>query len=846
MRPLAAVLLAGLTASAGAEASQLYSGVAHSFRIAPQSEEALIQDLIFPVIPGTLRLTIELETEDPSHDLDLFVRFARPVVEKYGVISTDFSSTTPGSGGEEIKVDSSSAPPLQTGVYYIALKVKTLGTEIAGTIIASAESGAPLTTFIISTFDNLDDEGWTRNYPESPIPGASVGDPGPLLVVDPTGFLRIYEFGGSRMDFAVAPPKFFGDLSVLSEARFEFDYRHHSELEVAFLPVEMRIVGDGSVYRWRGPVPPHEEWIHIIAPLEEAEWTRVEGTASFTDVLRQTERIELSMDQLFSRTEFNDLDNFALIGEPPLPPVGSPEGPLSSTFEGGLDGWARNYPPVGIVGATVGTPHAGVVLGSPGKDSDQFLKLVDPDGKGQDYAVAPPKYLGNLAALDRPWIEFDYRQVEGAFARVPVNVRVIGSGTVYVWRGPRARSTWEHFRVPLNDDHLLRFRGTASVAEVLASVERIEIGMDLASGPEINGLDNFYLRTEFTPPVGRAMWVNRNEIMLSGTAGDPALPPQQIDVTSTGGPVMWTATVEPSSATWLTLSPAAGETPSVSELTADPSGLPQGTHSADVVIRAEEFRVPGQTVRVTLVLAEEGSTPRLNPGGVVHAAAAELPLSPGVLASLFGRDLASSSVQVSFPAGSDLLPREALGLRVLILDEDGRLIAEAPLLYVGPFQVNFQMPYEAAGHSVVQVVVVVNGVESNPETVPLAATGPGLFTLEGNRAAVLNPDFTLNSPATPADRGTVIMAFLTGVGEIDPALQTGQAAPASPLSVVTASSSATIGGAPARIVSLVLAFGFVGLAQANIEVPLELAEGEYELVIIVDGRVSNGAIVSVR
>ena len=103
------------------------------------------------------------------------------------------------------------------------------------------------------------------------------------------------------------------------------------------------------------------------------------------------------------------------------------------------------------------------------------------------------------------------------------------------------------------------------------------------------------------------MWVNRNEIMQRGSAGDPALPPQRIDVTSTGGPVMWTALVEPSSATWLTLSRAAGETPSVLALTADPTGLSQGTHSADVVIKAEEFRVPGQTIHVTLVLAEEGS-----------------------------------------------------------------------------------------------------------------------------------------------------------------------------------------------------------------------------------------------
>ena len=90
------------------------------------------------------------------------------------------------------------------------------------------------------------------------------------------------------------------------------------------------------------------------------------------------------------------------------------------------------------------------------------------------------------------------------------------------------------------------------------------------------------------------------------------------------------------------------------------------------------------------------------------------------------------------------------------------------------------------------------------------------------------------------------MAFLTGVGEIDPLLRTGQAAPASPLSVVTASSSATMGRAPAGIVSLGLASGYVGVAQPNIEVPLELAEGEYELVIIVGGRLSNGALVSVR
>ena len=133
MRPLAAVLLAGLTASAGVEAWQLYSGVAHSFRIAPQSEEALIQDLTFPVIPGTRRLTIELETEDPSHDLDLFVSFSHGPSLKNTVSSAPtFPAPRPGAGAKRLK---SIPVPLRLSrpaFYYIALKVKTLGTENCG------------------------------------------------------------------------------------------------------------------------------------------------------------------------------------------------------------------------------------------------------------------------------------------------------------------------------------------------------------------------------------------------------------------------------------------------------------------------------------------------------------------------------------------------------------------------------------------------------------------------------------------------------------------------------------------------------------------------------------------
>jgi uncharacterized protein (TIGR03437 family) len=128
----------------------------------------------------------------------------------------------------------------------------------------------------------------------------------------------------------------------------------------------------------------------------------------------------------------------------------------------------------------------------------------------------------------------------------------------------------------------------------------------------------------------------------------------------------------------------------------------------------------------------------------------------------------------------------------------------------------------------------------------LAEAGPGLFVLMDGRAAVLNQDFSPNTPAQPAARGSIVMAFLTGVGPLDPAIESGAAAPADPLSFAALESSATLGGAAARVVAVAMVPGYVGLAQANIEIPAGLQPGEYELRVQVGDQVSNGAVVSVK
>lgn len=844
MRGCVALFAIGIAALIPVKAAEVYSGVTHHFTIPPQDEEVLLTDLTFTVIPGSKNLTIEVETDDFSDDVDLFVRFGLPPAEQGGTILADYSSTTAGSGDEEIKATANSNPPLQTGIYHIGLLVKTLDTEIAGTILATTEKGGTVQTFIVSTFENLDDEGWTRNFPASDLPGSTSGDFGGISFVDPAGFIRYVDTNGPSRDFAVAPAKFLGDLSQFTDARFEFDYRHSSGFG-PFFKVSMILIGADSAYTWVGTVPPNNEWTHFRVELIDSEWSRTAGSATFTEVLQDTQRIELSMDQS-PQGETNDLDNFALIGGPPSGPTGAPDGPRSSTFEFGLDGWTRNYPPVAIPGATIGSIDSGIVLGNPGKDSMGFLKFVDSGQRSDDYAVAPRKFLGNLSTLDRPWFEFDYRHIEGAFSKDRVNLRLVGLETVYTWASARARSTWQHFRVPLNKDNWVRFVGEAAFNQVLANLQRVEVSMDLADGPEVNGLDNFHLRTEYVSPSGRALFIVPDRIVASGSLGGAPIEPLIVEVTGTATTVDWRASVRPESVTWLYLNLATGTTPSALELNFDPAGLGAGVYEAEVLIREAEFGVPRVAIPVTLVLDDSLIRPRISQGGVVHSVEAGLPLSPGVLATVFGDNFAPAEQEVGFVPGTTSLLREALGVKVLINFKNGGLIEQAPLLYVGPKQVNFQMPFAVAGRPSVEVVVMSNDRISERTEVLITPAGPGLFVFDGNRAAVVNQDGALNMPAAPADRGSVILAFLTGAGEVEPAIASGSAAPAEPLSFPTADVRATIGGVEVKVLSLVMAPGFVGLVQANIEIAEGLAPGDHELVITVGGWVSNGAVISVR
>jgi uncharacterized protein (TIGR03437 family) len=209
-------------------------------------------------------------------------------------------------------------------------------------------------------------------------------------------------------------------------------------------------------------------------------------------------------------------------------------------------------------------------------------------------------------------------------------------------------------------------------------------------------------------------------------------------------------------------------------------------------------------------------------------------LSPGAIATIFGNNLATSTA----PAMAVPLPMTLGGATVTV---NG---IAAPLFFASSLQINFQVPNEVKVGTAT-VVVSIGSTSTAPFSTAVQTAAPGIFTFSTNRAAVRNPDESVNNSNNPVTAGSYIVAYLTGQGPVDNPVADGVPAPDSPLSHATSTYSATIGGLNANVFFLGLAPGYVGLAQANITVPSSLASGDYPLIITVNGVQSNGPLITV-
>jgi len=211
----------------------------------------------------------------------------------------------------------------------------------------------------------------------------------------------------------------------------------------------------------------------------------------------------------------------------------------------------------------------------------------------------------------------------------------------------------------------------------------------------------------------------------------------------------------------------------------------------------------------------QANRPRI--GATTNGASFLEAVSRGAIATIFGTDLADEIAL----AGEIPLPRTMAGAQVLV----GGFTA--PLYYVSPLQINFQVPFEAPPGVAVPVQVVRNGIPGPESFMLIRENSFGAFLYErvpGVRDPIIvHGDGQLVTPSNPARTGEVLVVYGTGMGGTVNPPETGAASRADPLAVTRTTPEVILtgntGAVPATVQFMGLTPELVGLTQLNIELP---------------------------
>ncbi len=230
---------------------------------------------------------------------------------------------------------------------------------------------------------------------------------------------------------------------------------------------------------------------------------------------------------------------------------------------------------------------------------------------------------------------------------------------------------------------------------------------------------------------------------------------------------------------------------------------------------------------------------------LVNAASYESVVAPGSIGALFGANL-TTQIQV---AATLPLPQTMGGVTLKI---GGRT---APLFFVSPTQVNLQIPSGvAAGSATIEVFSGTNTTPLATGTVTVTEAAPGVFTNNASgrgQLAALNSDYSRNadfdasSGARPEAAGSFVAIYATGLGNTNPLVADGQAAPNEPFAVGIGTTSVTVGGQTAQVLFSGLAPGFVGLWQLNVLLPATLPTNLATPVRVTKGRTGSETTLAV-
>ena len=180
----------------------------------------------------------------------------------------------------------------------------------------------------------------------------------------------------------------------------------------------------------------------------------------------------------------------------------------------------------------------------------------------------------------------------------------------------------------------------------------------------------------------------------------------------------------------------------------------------------------------------------------------------------------------------------------------------APLYFAADRGILVQAPTTLTSGTNTSIQVTASGGTSAAVSLPVVPARPGIFTYEAGgsgQAKAINQDGTLNGDgvtvvdSVPAEAGTVLQLFASGLGTVDPAIPAGTIAPSDPLSLVVLPVAATVGGVSATVTYAGAAPTLVGMYQVNVLVPLRTPSGPNRIVLYAgDNSSQDGATVQIK
>ena len=203
--------------------------------------------------------------------------------------------------------------------------------------------------------------------------------------------------------------------------------------------------------------------------------------------------------------------------------------------------------------------------------------------------------------------------------------------------------------------------------------------------------------------------------------------------------------------------------------------------------------------------------------GIVNAASySNGAVAPGEMVAIYGQNLGPQNIAVAtFDNSSGNTNTQLAGTQVTF---NG---IPAPLVYTSSGAAAAIVPYEIDGAGQASVVVSFNGQVASTQIMTVADAAPGLFSADSSGSgpgAILNADYSLNSPSNPANAGSIAVIYATGGGQTNPATISGTVTTAA--TPLVDQVAVTVGGQPAQVLYAGNAGGEVaGVVQLNVQLP---------------------------